>query len=240
MYKTRIDEAKWFSTDQHFGHKRLMKIARPEFETLEEMHDHIISEHNSVVRKDDVVVFLGDLGFRDAAKENVPKMNGYKIIFLGNHDNYAKSFYEELFDEVYTYPTFIHRRVLLSHTPQRVSPGIINVHGHIHDMKLKSKQHFNICPEVRGYKPVSIKKIMNLMNAVSKENIHFLQEWWAEIQIPMPTHRNRGLVLKPDYTIDAAKSRETLALFRKLEKEGKSNQDILDTLKYHYKDLIFY
>ena len=46
--------------------------------------------------------------------------------------------------------------------------------------------------------------------------------------------------MKLNGTIDAAKSQETLALFRKLEKEGKSNEDILDTLKYHYKDLIFY
>ena len=240
MRTTRVDEIKWTTTDQHFGHKKLMKVARPEFNELKEMHAHILLEHNSVVKKDDVVLFMGDLGFRDAVKENVPKMNGYKILILGNHDNYSNKFYEGLFDEVYKHPIFYHNRIVFSHVPVMVSPGTINVHGHIHDMELDHKQYFNICPEVRGYTPTSIKKIKLLMQNIQKENIHFLQEWWREIQIPMPTHKNRGLVLKPNGTIDAANSQQTLALFRRLQADGKTNKEILEDLKYTYRDLTFY
>ena len=174
MYNTRIDEITHITTDQHFGHDKLRRVARPEFATLEEMHEHIISEHNSVVKKDNVVIFLGDLGFRESIKKNIPKLNGYKILILGNHDNYSKDFYLQYFDEVYDHPLYYHKRILLSHTPEMVSPGMINVHGHIHDMDLKSKQHFNACPELKGYKPITMKKIRMLMNHIKKGNIHFL------------------------------------------------------------------
>jgi calcineurin-like phosphoesterase family protein len=240
MFITRIDEIRWIVTDQHFGHDRLRKIARPNFSTLEEMHEHIIKKHNEKVQPNDVVLFLGDLGFRESIMKNIPKLNGYKILILGNHDNYAKSVYNELFDEVYDHPIYYHKRIVFSHTPVMVSPGTINVHGHIHDMELKSDQHFNACPEIQGYSPISIKKINKLMSIIPKENIHFLQEWWAEIQIPMLTHKDRGLVLKEDGTIDAEQSIFTLMLYKNYKKDGLTHEEAMNKLKNKKSDLTFY
>jgi calcineurin-like phosphoesterase family protein len=200
---TKIDEGRWIYTDPHFGHDRLRILARPQFNTLEEMHEALITAYNSTVEEKDVVVWLGDVGYRDAIKDILPRLKGYKILILGNHDNYAKSFYDEYFDEVHDKPLYFHKRVLLSHVPRMVSPGVLNVHGHTHNIKLKSNQHYNICGELVGWKPISTKKIMLMLNRIPKENIHFLQEWYAEIQTPNETYENRDLVLREDGTIDA-------------------------------------
>lgn len=204
---TRLNEARWLYTDPHFGHDRLRVLARPQFNTIQEMHEAQILAYNSTVGKEDVVVWLGDLGFKNEIMEILPKLKGYKILILGNHDNYAKSFYAEYFDEVYDHSLWLHSRVMLSHVPEMVSPGVLNVHGHTHNIVLKSEQHYNICGEIVGWKPVSVKKIMLLLGRLPKGNIHFLQEWYAEIQVPNGTYdSNDDLILRDDGTIDAEKT----------------------------------
>jgi len=81
------------------------------------------------------------------------------------------------------------------------------VHGHTHNIVLKSDQHYNICGEIVGWKPINIKKIVLMIGKIPTENIHFLQEWYAEIQVPNMTYdSNDDLVLREDGTIDARKN----------------------------------
>ncbi len=61
----------------------LLKIANSR-----EMNEYIIQKWNSVVKKDDTVYHLGDVGFGslEEVKGLIEKLNGTKILLRGNHD----------------------------------------------------------------------------------------------------------------------------------------------------------
>lgn len=49
----------WFSSDLHLNHEAVIKFGR-KFENIIEMNDSILHEINKVVRKNDLLVLLGD------------------------------------------------------------------------------------------------------------------------------------------------------------------------------------
>lgn len=57
--------------------------------TIEDMNEGLIERHNSVIKSDDTIIYLGDL-IMGKKSENVPKyiprLNGHKILLCGNHD----------------------------------------------------------------------------------------------------------------------------------------------------------
>lgn len=170
--------------DLHFGNDGMFNRSySKKFNTKEKYIKAVIKNYNSIVNEKHTVLFLGDLGKSEILKEYIPKMKGRKILILGNHDKYSKRFYEELFDEVHSGPIFISSRIAISHEPIPVEPGVLNVHGHTHFVKLNSKQHINICVEYTDYRPVSVKSITSKLNDLEKPNRKFLQEWYKDIQI---------------------------------------------------------
>lgn len=92
-------------------------------------------------------------------------------------DNFTDTFYWEvsadnrLFDEVYTGPIMISEKLLLSHEPINMIPWAYNLHGHVHDRRVKNNgNHFNVCADVIGYEPINFNKWMkegHLANIVS-------------------------------------------------------------------------
>lgn len=81
--------ATWFTSDLHFNHVNIMKYGRNEhFDSLEEMNEMIVENHNSVVAPLDHVILLGDvvMGKRLEGLPFIERMNGRKTLILGNHD----------------------------------------------------------------------------------------------------------------------------------------------------------
>jgi calcineurin-like phosphoesterase family protein len=78
--------AVWFSSDTHFLHAfvaRLRGFAGPE------QHDEaIIDQWNHLVRRDDLVWHLGDVGLGNETRilEQAARLNGRKQLITGNHD----------------------------------------------------------------------------------------------------------------------------------------------------------
>ena len=77
------------------------------FESLETMHDYMIKQWNSVVRKNDEVVILGDfsLGKGEQTNEILRKLNGKKFLVNGGHDKFLqdKKFDQSLFQWIKPY-----------------------------------------------------------------------------------------------------------------------------------------
>lgn len=92
----------FFSSDYHFNHAKILVYENRPFKDVYEMNAAIIKRHNERVKKDDIVFFLGDLGFyasKNAEKrgEGMPvnpyqhfnQLNGNIIRVCGNHDTQA-------------------------------------------------------------------------------------------------------------------------------------------------------
>ena len=114
----------YISSDHHFFHENIIHYCNRPFKNCEEMHKKIITEHNRFVRPDDVVYFLGDLGFSsyEEVKSVISQLNGKKILIMGNHDKWGVSTYYNLgFDAVLQEATIKlgKRLVTLEHYPRR-------------------------------------------------------------------------------------------------------------------------
>src|SRR5260370_311636 len=79
----------FFTADSHFGHENIIKHCARPFASVEEMDDCLIANWNSVVRKDDRVIHLGDFAYK-GDPERLTKifsaLNGQKFLVIGNHD----------------------------------------------------------------------------------------------------------------------------------------------------------
>lgn len=114
----------YFTSDWHLNHDNILKYCDRPFKTVKEMNNKIISEYNRTVRPNDVVFFLGDMGFYSQAgfKELISALPGKKILILGNHDKWGmKTYYDAGFDAVFQEATIKlgKRMVHLNHIPRR-------------------------------------------------------------------------------------------------------------------------
>ena len=55
----------WFSADYHFSHKNIIEYTNRPFSDITEMDNTIVENHNSVVKPNDHVYFLGDFSFQN-------------------------------------------------------------------------------------------------------------------------------------------------------------------------------
>ena len=140
-------------SDTHFDDHDC-KLMSPDWITPTEQIDII----NSIVKKSDTFICLGDVGKAEYVAEINAKM---KILLLGNHD--AKGAYKKYFDEVYTGPLFVADKILLSHEPVYGLPWCLNIHGHDHNKVEAYREdckHLNLAANVCNYTPVSLGKII--------------------------------------------------------------------------------
>ncbi len=82
----------YFTSDLHFHHNNILKYTTRPYATLEEMHEGIIQQWNSVVTPEDTTYHLGDFSFATASKAGTVKdilhrLNGNIVLLQGNHDS---------------------------------------------------------------------------------------------------------------------------------------------------------
>ena len=87
------------------------------------MHRKLIKSHNAIVPEDGIVYHLGDVGMAsvEVTKGVIDKLNGTKILILGNHDGNPNRMYNCGFDAVlYGATLYIAgEKVTLTHCPLR-------------------------------------------------------------------------------------------------------------------------
>ena len=156
-------------SDHHFGHKQMIDFESRPFNDVEEMTATMIERWNEVVGKEDKVFHLGDFSFLnlERTREIVGRLNGYKVLILGNHDRgRSRSWWLEAgFDEVSEHPIVYGGFFFLSHEPMYMNKHMpyVNVHGHIHGQRYEGAQYVNVCVEHWDYKPVSFEAIKALV-----------------------------------------------------------------------------
>lgn len=128
--------ASFFSSDLHLGHQNANVLCGRPYSSVEEMNEDIIFRHNSVVKPEDMVYYVGDVCLGKLA-ESLPllhQLNGTKMLILGNHDRPSMAYhhkkaddrskwmktYQEYFPAIFEQielPLFTEEGVLVSHYP---------------------------------------------------------------------------------------------------------------------------
>ena len=142
---------RFYIADLHFFHENLIKsLDNRAFESVEAMNSYMIEQWNSVVRKNDEVVILGDFSGAkwDKTAPIVKELKGKKYLVTGNHDKFVKdkSFDPSLFKWVGPYLELKdnNRKVILCHYPIMCYNGQYNfskagnsktymLYGHVHN-----------------------------------------------------------------------------------------------------------
>jgi calcineurin-like phosphoesterase family protein len=114
----------FFYSDPHFGHKNIIKYCNRPYEYVWEHDRDLIKRYNKLVKDNDIVYFLGDIGFTNYIyiQHIIKQLKGRKILIKGNHDRWSDSAYYGMgFDAVlFKADIYIGKtRVHLSHCPRR-------------------------------------------------------------------------------------------------------------------------
>jgi len=165
----------FFASDHHFGHANILTFKRDdgthlrEFTDVDHMNEHIIQRHNSVVRPNDKVYFLGDvvMSRKNSALKILERLNGEKILVKGNHDQCDAKAYLEYFKDVRGSHQF--EGLIMTHIPihsESLARWGLNVHGHLHHNVVKmplsqipDKRYFNVSMERINFTPISLEEV---------------------------------------------------------------------------------
>ncbi len=177
----------FFCSDHHLVHSNILTFTRsdngeplrPGFNFIEEHDEHIIQQHNKVVRSQDRVYFLGDVTFHKRNLYLLNRMQGRKILIKGNHDILELKEYLPYFDDIRAIHQF--DGMCMTHVPihpDSLSRWKVNIHGHLHSNRVMirgfagkpvepDERYQNVSMEqLDDYTPISLEqmrsKIRNL------------------------------------------------------------------------------
>lgn len=184
----------WLTSDWHFCHNREFLYKPRGFNSIEEMNEAIIKNHNAVVAPDDDVYVLGDLmlGDNEKAKQYIEQLNGKIHIVRGNHctDKRWNEIYPTISNvvELCGWAEVIHYRkyhFYLSHFPtntanieaESLHQCTLNLFGHTHS-KEKFREdypmYYNVALDANDNTPVLLDDIIDRMKAKIQECISYL------------------------------------------------------------------
>jgi calcineurin-like phosphoesterase family protein len=182
----------WYTSDTHFLHR--LVAGHRGFEAPEEHDEAIIEEWNKVVRPDDLVWHLGDVGLGNETRilEQAARLNGRKQLITGNHDacwpghrdsRTHQRRWLEVFESVQAFARvrLDGRPVLLSHFPylgagdhtaeergtqyRLHSEGLWLIHGHTHQAdQIDGLRSFHVGLDAWGLRPVPSFVVINRMH----------------------------------------------------------------------------
>lgn len=169
----------WFTSDLHFWHKNVCKYCDRPYESLEEMHEAIINNWNSVIKNDDDVFLLGDMGFCGIEKLRVliARLNGKIHLVQGNHDSdkvvnnlYGSGYIHSVCDVIQV--TVVgdeecpNQELTLCHYPWSDWPnkerGAWMIHGHQHqlpDTPSCSYAHWDVGLDKNNMRPINFEQL---------------------------------------------------------------------------------
>lgn len=178
MLKVQHDKV-WFTSDLHFWHKNICKYCNRPYNSIEEMNEAIIANWNSVVKDDDIVFLLGDMGFCGIEKLRVlmSQLKGQIVLIQGNHD--SDKITNRLMDEgiiqgiANLWPIIVegdeecpNQELTLCHFPMidwyNKERGAWMIHGHQHqlpDTPSCSYAHWDVGLDKNGMFPINFEQL---------------------------------------------------------------------------------
>jgi calcineurin-like phosphoesterase family protein len=146
------------------------------FSTVEEHDEYVIKQFNSVVNKKDLTFILGDITMeKHTHYYQLDRLNGRKVAVMGNHDE--RRHVHKLLEYVDQVAGCVQYKLgsFLTHVP--VHPMEFsyrmryNIHGHLHEKKVKRK--------LFGFIPIKDKRYV----CVSCESVNYKPKSLVELGI---------------------------------------------------------
>jgi calcineurin-like phosphoesterase family protein len=166
----------WIWSDLHFFHNNIIRYTSRPFSDTDHMNRSLLENYRSVVGKDDVSIWVGDVTFERGGTHitntMLASLPGYKILVFGNHDlDKTGTLRNLLFDEVHS--VYQLGNLIFSHYPWnfKVPDDHYNIHGHTHDKNTGKPRHVNVSVERLGYTPISLATLIEQKGLNYKEEV---------------------------------------------------------------------
>lgn len=176
----------FFTSDFHLFHDKVLIHDKRPFDTIDQMHDTIISNWNDKVSENDIVFYLGDLSFVPNKTELILNQLNGKIYFIkGNHDKIKDITKLNRFEKIYDFGTDIsildkdgrnkgnkdYQNIVLCHYPLLIwnkhHHGAWHIHGHCHHNLIApdfyKRRVIDIGCNGHDYTPLSYVEIKEIM-----------------------------------------------------------------------------
>lgn len=191
--------ATWISSDHHFGEDRFHLMQRP-FKTTEQHDSTIIANHNAVVAEDDLVVFNGDVLYKncDVAKylPLISTMKGRKILVRGNHDaGISDEMFAPYFERIVPEGDGLEMEIngiplYVTHYPTQAVTDRFNLTGHIHGAWKFQLNMLNVGVDVHSYCPLNLEEVPFYLKAITE--FYDNDVWIAYSEQNMAYRESRG------------------------------------------------
>jgi len=164
----------WLTSDEHYGHRNILRYQHRPFASVEEMNSAFISRHNEVVHAQDHVIHLGDFCFgkKDFLLHTALQLKGTHYFMDGSHDRALREYFEDTDlaathgDKIILLPklfefTFGGRKIVLCHYAMKTwwasHYDSVHFYGHSHG-KLQDSQprSRDIGVDTTNYYPLEI------------------------------------------------------------------------------------
>lgn len=154
----------WFISDTHFTHRAIITYSpeRQHFNSIEEHDEELVKRWNECVRPDDKVFHLGDFCLNRRALATAKRLNGNKILVMGNHDTFrAEEYLEVGFKELKG--AYQLENMMMTHVPIHPSQlehrFFANLHGHLHSYTVPDWRYLNLGVEHTGLRPITLEEV---------------------------------------------------------------------------------
>ena len=167
----------YLTADLHFGHRNVIEYEHRPFSDVTEMDDVLIRNWNSVITSQDTVYVLGDVSFYNKTKtaDLIGRLNGKKILVLGNHDwDHSEQYWREVgFESAYKLKAVMidNDLLLCHHPPHQALDGTswYAAYGHVHGSEAHPTITHNtvcVCTERWDFTPIALDRIRQLWKQI--------------------------------------------------------------------------
>ena len=167
------------TSDTFFGRENIIKHAKRDYQSVEEMNDDLVERWNETVDSKDTVYHLGNFAWDPFSAIVLHKLNG-KIVFLnGTYDKALKDVVKnckraELYmGQILEIPNL---NLVMCHYPlahwNGKDTGTLHLHGHTYDKFPHDVDsgRINVCIDCWNLSPVSITTLHDLIEDYRKFN----------------------------------------------------------------------
>lgn len=158
----------WFTADEHFGHKNIIRYCNRPFSCLGEMHSEIIKRHNACVQHDDTVVHLGDFSIqeRKTTLALIAKLNGSHIFLGGKPITHDKWIGQSQQSQIRIFK-LQERYIIACHYAMRIWPlsyyNSWHIYGHSYGRLNSSGKSYDVGVDCNNFTPVSFQQLSDIM-----------------------------------------------------------------------------